>query len=177
MFLHTRNLRLQFIICFLASLFWHSPCFGQGDSSRDQQAGAADQQIPPAIARQIEALERRIEQLEAELAKRKAQDRNSSGNSAPETDATTQAASLPTPAPGVKQDSASSMQAQSETTPARSASGQAEKKKAAEPFAFADFTWLNGNPRTKDVPMDTKFFTPEIRFDAAYTGFSIDPGS
>ena len=23
--------------------------------------------------------------------------------------------------------------------------------KTAEPFAFADFTWLNGNPRTKDA--------------------------
>jgi hypothetical protein len=38
----------------------------------------------------------------------------------------------------------------------------------AEPFAFADWTWLNGNPRTKDVPLDTKFFTPEIRADVNY---------
>ncbi|HYL83097.1 MAG TPA: outer membrane beta-barrel protein [Candidatus Angelobacter sp.] len=38
----------------------------------------------------------------------------------------------------------------------------------AEPFAFADFTWLNGNARTKEVPMDTKFFTPEIRADISY---------
>jgi hypothetical protein len=36
------------------------------------------------------------------------------------------------------------------------------------PFAFADFTWLNGNARTKEVPMDTKFFTPEIRADVDY---------
>lgn len=40
--------------------------------------------------------------------------------------------------------------------------------KASEPFAFADFTWLNGTARTKDVPMDTKFFTPEIRADVDY---------
>jgi Putative beta-barrel porin-2, OmpL-like. bbp2 len=38
----------------------------------------------------------------------------------------------------------------------------------AEPFSFADFTWLNGNARTKEVPLDTKFFTPEIRADIAY---------
>ena len=38
----------------------------------------------------------------------------------------------------------------------------------AEPFSFADFTWLNGNARTKEVPLDTKFFTPEIRADASY---------
>ena len=34
------------------------------------------------------------------------------------------------------------------------------KPAKAEPFAFADFTWLNGNARTKDLAMDTKFFTP-----------------
>src|SRR5690348_5551157 len=42
------------------------------------------------------------------------------------------------------------------------------KPAKAEPFAFADFTWLNGNARTKESPMDTKFFTPEIRADMDY---------
>lgn len=37
-----------------------------------------------------------------------------------------------------------------------------------EPFAFADFTWLNGNARTKDTPYTTKFLTPEIRSDVSY---------
>jgi hypothetical protein len=36
------------------------------------------------------------------------------------------------------------------------------------PFAFADFTWLNGNSRDKDEVLDTKFFTPEVRFDSHY---------
>jgi hypothetical protein len=44
----------------------------------------------------------------------------------------------------------------------------AGKPAKAEPFAFADFTWLNGNARTKESPMDTKFFTPEIRADISY---------
>src|SRR6202453_4017406 len=39
----------------------------------------------------------------------------------------------------------------------------------SEPFAFADFTWLNGNARTKDTPYATKYFTPEIRSDVSYT--------
>ncbi len=39
------------------------------------------------------------------------------------------------------------------------------------PFAFGDFTWLNGSPRTKDTVLDTKFFTPEVRFD---TNFILD---
>jgi hypothetical protein len=44
----------------------------------------------------------------------------------------------------------------------------AAKPAATEPFAFADFTWLNGNARTKEPAMDTKFFTPEIRADVDY---------
>jgi len=42
------------------------------------------------------------------------------------------------------------------------------KPKSADPFSFADFTWMNGNARTKQPAMDTKFFTPEIRVDAGY---------
>jgi hypothetical protein len=43
------------------------------------------------------------------------------------------------------------------------------KKKKSEPFAFADWSWMTGNARTKDVAADSKFFTPEIRFDVSYT--------
>lgn len=38
-----------------------------------------------------------------------------------------------------------------------------------EPFPFADFTWLTGNPRTKDSPIDTKVFTGEFRVDTNFT--------
>lgn len=48
------------------------------------------------------------------------------------------------------------------------APSSAPKPEKAVPFAFADFTWLNGNPRTKTVPLDTPFFTPEIRADVDY---------
>jgi hypothetical protein len=36
------------------------------------------------------------------------------------------------------------------------------------PFAYADFTWLNGGPRNHAPAFDTKFFTPDIRMDAYY---------
>lgn len=39
----------------------------------------------------------------------------------------------------------------------------------AQPFAFADSTWLNGNPRTETAAFDSKFFTPDIRADVDYT--------
>ncbi|HXM34804.1 MAG TPA: outer membrane beta-barrel protein [Pyrinomonadaceae bacterium] len=44
-----------------------------------------------------------------------------------------------------------------------------DKPKKSEPFAFADWSWMTGNARTKDVAADSKFFTPEIRFDVNYT--------
>jgi len=37
------------------------------------------------------------------------------------------------------------------------------------PFSDWDWTWLNGNPRNKDVAFDSSFFTPEIRADLTYT--------
>ncbi len=43
-----------------------------------------------------------------------------------------------------------------------------QKKRPAEPFAFADFTWLNGASRTTETPLDTKFFTGEFRWDTQY---------
>src|SRR5207253_1033230 len=43
-----------------------------------------------------------------------------------------------------------------------------EKPQKAEPFAFADWTWLNGTPRTRTPAFDSKFFTPEIRADVNY---------
>jgi hypothetical protein len=39
---------------------------------------------------------------------------------------------------------------------------------AADPFTFADFTWLNGNSRTKESPLDSKAFTGEFRADTSY---------
>jgi hypothetical protein len=48
--------------------------------------------------------------------------------------------------------------------PARVQEPEAKK----EPFAFADFSWLSGNPRTKESPIDTKAFTGEFRVDAAF---------
>jgi hypothetical protein len=40
--------------------------------------------------------------------------------------------------------------------------------KAAEPFVFADFTWLNGNSRQKDFPLDSKVFTGQFTLDTNY---------
>jgi hypothetical protein len=59
---------------------------------------------------------------------------------------------------------------QEQPTPGAAASSAAanDSKKPVEPFSDADWTWLNGNPRTKEIYWDTKFFTPEIRADTNY---------
>jgi hypothetical protein len=44
-----------------------------------------------------------------------------------------------------------------------------EKPAKPEPFAFADFTWLTGQSRQKDFPLDGKVFSGEVRADTAYT--------
>jgi hypothetical protein len=36
------------------------------------------------------------------------------------------------------------------------------------PFAFADWTWLNGTARNKDAIWDSKYFTPEFRVDSNF---------
>ncbi|HEX7675550.1 MAG TPA: outer membrane beta-barrel protein [Bdellovibrio sp.] len=39
---------------------------------------------------------------------------------------------------------------------------------AAEPFSFADFTWLNGNNRQKSALLDSKYFTGSFLADTNY---------
>jgi len=39
---------------------------------------------------------------------------------------------------------------------------------ARAPFAFADFSWLNGNSRQKTSVLDSKYFTGEFRADVTY---------
>ena len=53
--------------------------------------------------------------------------------------------------------------------PASAAAAAAASPSAAQPFDFADFTWLNGNSREHVNPFDGQYFTPELRLDANYT--------
>jgi len=116
----------------------------------------------------MEQLEKRVAELESK-------------SNAPAAPATVAAAAQPVAAPAgepVSAASAITAAAPSATIipaqPAVATAAVQEKAAAAaapakaEPFAFADFTWLNGNARTKELAFDTKFFTPEIRADVDY---------
>ena len=122
--------------------------------SHAQQTGSSDQQIPPAVAKELDAMKQRIEQLEAEL-KAKQAGGTSAEPQAPKTGTPTEPASVP-------------VMAAVETQSSTASAAPAPKPQKPDPFAFGDFTWLNGNPRTKDIPLNTKFFTPEIRSDVDY---------
>src|SRR5208282_2636199 len=52
-------------------------------------------------------------------------------------------------------------------SPDQSAASAAAAQPTA-PFAYADWTWLNGNARNKDEVWDSKYFTPEFRVDSNY---------
>ena len=61
--------------------------------------------------------------------------------------------------------------AQNQVAQAASPAAQAPAAPAVDnqtPFAYGDFTWLNGTSRNKDVAVDTPFFTPEVRFDTHF---------
>lgn len=131
------------------------------------ESTTADPEISPAVARRFAAMQAEIEALKAELKSRE-------GNAAVPTtmppstppSATGAATGSTTSTPETKAVEAAPLSASTDTAQARA--GLPEKPKPSEPFAYADWTWLNGNPRNKDVVWDSKFFTPEVRVDANY---------
>jgi len=121
------------------------------------QAQTAAQPAPNAsdVSKELQALRERIDQLEAELSLMKA----TKQQQAMSPKLVNAVATEVVPAPATTAES---------TTPSAGPVDEPPKPKPAEPFAYADWTWLNGTPRNKDVVWDSKFFTPEIRFDAHY---------
>jgi opacity protein-like surface antigen len=52
---------------------------------------------------------------------------------------------------------------------------KAQAEKPADPFAFADFTWLNGSNRQKEALLDSKYFTGSFLIDVNYTLSAANP--
>ncbi len=119
-----------------------------------------DPEIPPAVAKQLAAMQAEIEQLKAELRSRATTTKPGDGATViPAKPESAAAAATAGASPAV-----SIAQAPSDSTAAASA-----KKPRIDPFSDWDWTWLNGNPRNKDIAFDSKFFTPEIRADVTYS--------
>jgi hypothetical protein len=147
------------VLIILSVILAKYPMHGQqaapasGDSNNPQ--ATASQQVPQEVLQELDAMKKRIEQLEAQLKQHMASEQP-----------TTVVQSAKATAPAVVPANAAAENAPQEA--ALSTPASSEKPAKAEPFAFADWTWLNGNARTKSVPLDTKFFTPEIRADVDY---------
>jgi hypothetical protein len=164
----------QIAFCVLVLVLGQPPCHAQtSGQTTDQQASAADQRIPPAVAKKLEDLEARIAQLEAELKARPATGSLSPKASVPVPGAIAArpAAAAPAPATLSAPGAAAAPSAAASTAPTISptlATEAAATPGPVAPFSDADWSWLNGNARTKDIFWDTKFFTPEIRADTDY---------
>jgi Putative beta-barrel porin-2, OmpL-like. bbp2 len=152
--------RRYFIFCLVLLTLQYS-AFAQGSSeSTNPQATGADQQSQQEIMNELAAMKKRIEQLEAQLKQHVAEGQ-------PTTVAHTAKASTPIATPP-SSFAATAGPAEAVAVAGRPPAASESKPVKAEPFAFADWTWLNGNARTKEAAFDSKFFTPEIRADVDY---------
>src|SRR5882757_1750523 len=115
--------------------------------------------IRPALTKELEAMKQRIAELEAEI--------RSSGATATDAATALQGAKTNLGRPEALQ-SGTRQSAPLVPTRASTPDFPAEVTTKSLPFAYADWTWLNGNARTKDTPLATKYFTPEFRADVNY---------
>jgi hypothetical protein len=133
------------------------------ESAKSPSSSPADAAPAPAnsaneqILKELDVMRARIQQLEAQLKAQSAG--HSSGDSVPSAQ---EQAVVPH-----NDFSGAGEQPVAAVVPEQAPPAKTNEK--SEPFAFADWTWLSGNPRTKDTPYATKFFSPEIRFDVNYT--------
>ncbi len=123
----------------------------------------------PTVEQELQAMKERIAVLEAELKARPSATAAPSPSAPP---APTAPAPGPTPNPAPQVAPPAPPAAPPVPAPAIPDALQVPDAAPAvdnvTPFAFGDFTWLNGTPRNKDTVLDTKFFTPEVRFDTHY---------
>ncbi len=123
------------------------PSWAQQQQSSTDSASDKDAEI----VQELERMRGRIQELEAQLRHRHSTSTTDGNSATPDGRQSINDSEVP-----------SQVAVQMEST-------AATKSAKAEPFAFADFTWLNGNARTKTPAFDTKFFTPEIRADVDYS--------
>jgi hypothetical protein len=124
-----------------------------------------------AILKELEQMKARIAQLEAELkAETKAREARDAKDAERDANALREAAAGGKGANAAPAAQPTAAQAQAvPAAPAAPAPAEitAEITTKEGPFP-GDWTWLNSNGRVVDVPMATKYFTPEIRFDVNY---------
>jgi hypothetical protein len=170
------------MVC-LMELFLANKTWGQAAPTNDTASASAGSGIDNRTEQQelrdeLKALRSEVERLRAEVENRGVGASGSAAVSAPAPtpaapakagapSSTATAGTAPANAPAAVTTTSPASLA---TAPAATATPEAELPKQAKiaPFSDWDWTWLNGNPRTKDAAFDSKFFTPEIRADVNY---------
>jgi hypothetical protein len=151
-----QNARWQLAIGALALTLCPGASFAQTSSaSPAEQATAPAATSTEDLTKELEAMKKRIEELEAQLKARPAVAPLSPKASVPV---------APSPAATAPSATAAAASASSSTQPTEAAAAPGP----VAPFSDYDWSWLNGNARTKDIFWDSKFFTPEIRADTDY---------
>ncbi len=183
----------RLMITFVALMVLQSACVAQNGAGTSasvpaQPATTGNQPtatpVPADVLKELEAMKARIAELEALLKTMKGQDSASapvgvtvtagasvtSALNAGSTVAGTAGSSASSANAPVVNTSESSSTSAALQTPADPKAGlpPADASAPVAPFGDFDWTWLNGNPRTKDIFWDSKFFTPEIRADINY---------
>ncbi|HZY73154.1 MAG TPA: hypothetical protein VFE22_08620, partial [Edaphobacter sp.] len=128
-----------------------------GSKPNDTHSASPDSNA--ALLQELEAMRKRIEQLEAQVKAQSAATLNTGAVDAATPLQTSRRALLNQPTAAIADPSTTPSPAITSASVEKSETPIATHAKAA-PFAFADFTWLNGNPRTKEPAFDSKFFTP-----------------
>jgi hypothetical protein len=150
---------------------------------------AAPAEVTPSLVKELEAMRQRIEQLEAELKTRHEEPAKTTiqspgtvliatatrdggeisplpGNLRKPGDRDLLGDNVPSGVPALPHPTAAPV-----TTPVQQVAppdSVPATKGPIDPFSDADWTWLNGNSRQKDSPLDSKYFTGEFRADAYY---------
>jgi hypothetical protein len=178
-----------FVFFCLASPAIHS-ADGPPDGTKDKDSGTKSAEKPntpaPGLTEREQWMLDRIEQLEKRVAELEAKGPGATTAAVKPTPASptatasvaAPAAVAATPAPALTPSAStpsapvgpgsSSVTAKQDPNAQANAAVSNTQPATVAPFSDADWTWLNGNARTKDIYWDTKFFTPEIRFDTNY---------
>ena len=121
----------------------HEPA---ADVAPSRAATVTDPQSSLDLAKELAAMKARIEQLEAELRVRIAAEAPPAAGTPARV-----AEALPVAAP---------VQAMAAQPASESPAAALTRKPKIDPFSDSDWTWLNGNPRTKDISLGFEILHP-----------------
>jgi len=151
-----------------------APAAGASPSTAPAEPAAAPE-APSPLEKELAEMKARIAELEAAL--KPAAAPAAAPASAPEPPTAYSSSSYSSIAMSA-QGQAPATAASPSATPAPAAAPPdfpTQTQTKSDPFAFADWTWMNNTSRNEDTPLATKYFTPEIRVDANYINSNNQP--